>query len=93
MNPTQEYVLKETLVGLMRGLANAFEALQAQLLPPAAAHQRAAADLRAMRRLRQMAMEYEQDPDATELRYWGYVGAGSSPQEVFQQIRAELEHW
>lgn len=91
MNPTQEYVLKEALIGLMRGIANAFESMQAQLLQPATAHQRADADLRATRRLRRMAVAYEQDPDVAELRYWKYVDAGWRTQEALEKVRLELE--
>ena len=38
-----------------------------------------------------MAIEREQDQDAAELRYWGYVEAGLGTQEAFQEVRAELE--
>lgn len=91
MNPTQEYVFKEALIGLMRGIARAFENLQAQLLVPAAAHHRADADLRAIRQLRQMAKSHRQDPDAAELRYWTYVDAGWGTQRALQEVRIEME--
>lgn len=91
MNPTHEYLFKQGLIGLLRGLADAFASLQEQLLLPATAHQSQDADLRAVRRLRQTARSFDLDPDAAELRYWSYIDSGRSISGAVEAVHLEMQ--
>lgn len=90
MNPQQEYTLKETLIGALRGLVGALETQQAPLLPRAVAYQDSAVDLCATQKLRQIAAECGVSPHAAEQRYWEYVRAGFSEYTALNEVHAEL---
>jgi hypothetical protein len=92
MNPQQEYTLKETLIGALRGLVGALETQQAPLLPRAVAYQHSAADLRATQSLRQIAAGYGVSPDAAEQRYCEYLEAGWRGHVALNEVLAELDH-
>jgi uncharacterized protein (DUF2336 family) len=92
MNPQQEYTLKATVIGALRGLVDALETQQAPLLPRAVAYQDTAVDLRATQDLRQIAADYGVSPEAAEQRYWKYVEAGWREHEAFNEVLAELDH-
>lgn len=92
MNPQQEYTLKATVIGALRGLVDALETQQAPLLPRAVAYQVTAVDLRATQKLRQIAAECGVSPQAAEQRYWEYVDAGWDGYKAFNEVLAELDH-
>lgn len=91
MSPTVEYIFKKALVGLARGWADAVDDLHPQLRRPAAAYQRAAADTRAVRHVRRMALDFGQEPDGAELRYWSHIDAGLTSAEAAQVVSTGLK--
>lgn len=91
MNPTNEYLLKHSLIGLLRGLADALEHLQVRLLQPAASHHGQEADLRAVRHLRQRAKSLDLDPDAAEFRYWRQRNSGRTSADAVEAVHSELD--